>query len=303
MAAIRQILCPVDFSRFSRHALEQAVAVARETGAAVTALHVFAAAPVAEPVTARGPIPMDPLRLDGAARRALAAEVRDFADDIDAAGVAVQIAIAEGDPVATIEREAAAIGADLIVAGSHGRRGFERLLLGSVSEHLLRKAPCPVLTVPHRVVSANRGLALGRLLCAVDFSPASLRALEYAAALAARGGPGLVVLNVVELFAETAGALEAMAVDTPVLREGLIARARAQLHSAIPEAVRQAVPVLELVGLGKAYKEILRVAAEEHCDAIALGVQGRSAADLWFFGSTAQHVVRQAACPVLTIRA
>jgi len=59
----------------------------------------------------------------------------------------------------------------------------------------------------------------------------------------------------------------------------------------------------EMVAMGKAWKEILRVSAEEVADVIVLGVQGRSTADLFLFGSTTQHVVRQAACPVLTIRA
>jgi nucleotide-binding universal stress UspA family protein len=55
--------------------------------------------------------------------------------------------------------------------------------------------------------------------------------------------------------------------------------------------------------MGKAWKDILHVAAEKAADVIVLGVKGRSTADLFFFGSTTQHVVRQSACPVLTIRA
>ena len=57
-----------------------------------------------------------------------------------------------------------------------------------------------------------------------------------------------------------------------------------------------------MIGRGKPYREILRVAAERDADLIVIGLHGRSAADLMFYGSTTQHVVRQAACPVLTLR-
>jgi nucleotide-binding universal stress UspA family protein len=67
--------------------------------------------------------------------------------------------------------------------------------------------------------------------------------------------------------------------------------------------MRLGCPITESVTMGKAYREILRVAAWEKADLIVLGVQGRSSADLLLFGSTTQHVVRQAECPVLTIRA
>ena len=57
-----------------------------------------------------------------------------------------------------------------------------------------------------------------------------------------------------------------------------------------------------VVASGKAYREILRIAAEQSADLIAIGIHGRGAANLFFMGSTTQHVVRQATCPVLTIR-
>jgi nucleotide-binding universal stress UspA family protein len=60
--------------------------------------------------------------------------------------------------------------------------------------------------------------------------------------------------------------------------------------------------VSTILAEGKPYREILRVAAEEKTDLVVMGVRGRGAADLLFFGSTAQHVIRQAACPVLTLR-
>src|SRR6188768_3726215 len=153
MIAIRRILCPVDFSHFSRHALSQAVALARETGAEVSVLHVFVFAPVALPVSAGGSIPLEPIRLDAPGRAALQAELREFVDDVDTEGITLTTTLFEGDAVARILDRATDWNADLVVMGTHGRSGFERLMLGSVTEKILRKCSCPVLTVPPRALN------------------------------------------------------------------------------------------------------------------------------------------------------
>ena len=303
MLTLRHILCPLDFSRFSRHALEQAVSLAREFGAEISALHVRSVAAVPELVVAGSPPAVVQFSLPPDERSMLLQELQDLENDVEAAGVTIRTAIEEGDPVATILSHAAAWPADIIVMGTHGRTGFERLLLGSVAERVLRKAMCPVLTVPRRAMSATPDLSFARILCAVDFSPASMRALEFAATLAAKNGPGLDVLNVVELLAEEHGLHEAAAVETPSFRAELARAAARRLDEAIPASVRDRCPVQQIVTMGKAWKEILHVAAQERSDLIVLGVQGRSTADLMLFGSTTQHIVRQSSCPVLTIRA
>jgi nucleotide-binding universal stress UspA family protein len=147
MIAIRRILCPLDFSRFSRHALEQAAAIARETGAEIVALHARAVAPVTEVVVVGAPIPLEPARFTATERQAIARELRDFTDDVDAAGVLIATKIVERDAVTAIVETAERWPADLIVMGTHGRSGLERLVVGSVAEKVLRKTPCPVLTV------------------------------------------------------------------------------------------------------------------------------------------------------------
>ena len=303
MIAIRRILCPVDFSRFSRHALEQAVSLARETGAEVSVLHVYVFAPVALPVSAGGSIPLEPMRLDVPARAAMQAELREFVNDIDTEGITLTTTLFEGDAVGRILDRATDWNADLLVMGTHGRTGFERLLLGSVTEKILRKSTCPVLTVPPRVMNPVGGLSFAKILCAMDFSPASFRAIEYAATLAAPGGPGVTALNVVEFLAEATSGRHELVLDTPAFHAELKRAALERLHEAIPPRVRERCPVLEMVTMGKAWKEILRVAKTEEAELIVLGVEGRSRPDLLFFGSTTQHVLRQAECPVLTIRA
>ena len=159
MTTIRHILCPLDFSRFSRHALEQAVSIAREFGAEISAVHVRVMAAVPELVAVGSPPAVVPFGPAPTERSLLLQELRDLEDDVEAAGVTIRTAIEDGDPVKTIVSQAAAWPADLIVMGTHGRTGFERQLLGSVAERVLRKAPCPVLVHREPVTAAQRAAA------------------------------------------------------------------------------------------------------------------------------------------------
>jgi nucleotide-binding universal stress UspA family protein len=176
-------------------------------------------------------------------------------------------------------------------------------MIGSVTEKVLRQASCPVLSVPPRAEDAGTLVPLfKRILCAVDFSDCSMRALHYAMALAQEADARLTVLNVVELPAD---AHERLPHLSPGVREYVAAVEedhRQRLASAVPEAVRAYCAVETMMVPGKPYREILRVAAEQLSDLIVIGVHGRGAVDRLFFGSTTQHVVRQATCPVLTLR-
>jgi len=303
MPTIHRILCPLDYSRFSQHALQQAVALARHFGADIDAIHVSAVAPVVAHIAVGAPIVVEPARLPDGERAELAAELGDFIKEVDVSGVGFRTTILEGNPATAIVNRAMAWSADLIVMGTHGRTGYDRLLLGSVAEKVLRRAPCPVLIVGARAFDAQTDLRTADILCAVDFSSASMQALDYATGLAAKDGPGVTVLHAVELLADGHGMRDELLFGVPEIREDLRKSAAERLHEAIPVELRDRCPIVEKVTNGKAWKEILRVADEEEADLIVLGVTGRVTADLMLFGSTTQHVLRQASCPVLTIRA
>jgi len=307
MIDIRRILCPIDFSDFSRRALDHAIAIAQWYESTVTALYVFTPAPVAAYAT--GPIALEPLGLTAEDRRQMLADARHFVDEQTPAGFPVEAVIREGSPVTEILDQAASMNADLLVIGTHGRSGFERLFLGSVTERVLRKAGCPVLTVPCRLPDAvpARPVCYKRILCAVDFSDSSLHALNYALSVAQEADGQLTVLHVVSHefdnamdAAATVLAGDRMTVDDfKRQREDAL---RQRLQSSIPEAVAAYCTVDSMMPHGKPWREILRVASERQSDLIVMGVQGRGAADLFLFGSTAQHVVRESTCPVLTLR-
>jgi nucleotide-binding universal stress UspA family protein len=192
--------------------------------------------------------------------------------------------------------------------GTHGRSGFERLVLGSVTEKVLRKAACPVLTVPKAVpdVVPAPPVLFKRIICAIDFSDCSMHALNYAMSLAQEADAHLTVMHVIELPPDVPREVHETVLAGPRnLREYLALAeedARARLKEAIPDSVRAYCTVDTVQPTGKPYREILRVAEEQTADLIVIGIHGRGPVDRLLFGSTAEHLVRQASCPVLTLR-
>jgi nucleotide-binding universal stress UspA family protein len=299
---IRRILCPVDFSDHSRRALDHAIAIARWYESTVTVLHVFSPAPVA--AFRPGRVVLEPIVLTDVDRDGLLADVRAFAETESAPGITIDAVVREGDTAREVLEQATSMKADLLVIGTHGRSGFERLVLGSVAEKVLRKARCPVMTVPRRLPDAVPAgpVVYKRILCPVDFSESSLHALRYATSLAQEADGQLTVLHVVAHEFEYIAASEyddALTIGQSLKEREVALRRRLQdIVASAPEFCR----VESLMTHGRPWREVLRIADEQESDLIAMGVQGRGAADLMFFGSTTQHVVRDASCPVLTLR-
>jgi nucleotide-binding universal stress UspA family protein len=90
--------------------------------------------------------------------------------------------------------------------------------------------------------------------------------------------------------------------QVPEFRAYLERDALRQLNALVPDEARNWCAVREAVVFGKPWPQVLRRAADDAADLIVMGVHGRGAMDLMFFGSTTHHVVREAACPVLTVR-
>jgi nucleotide-binding universal stress UspA family protein len=281
---IGRILCPVDFSPFSERALQFGGAFAAWFGAELTVIWVQSGG-------WRGHGAGHTLDDGGQTLQSFTASVL--------GSRSVHVLTTRGPVVPEIVRAAATV--DLIVMGTHGATGLERLLVGSVAEKVLRKAPCPVITVPRLAPPASRAdLALETILCAVDFSPSSTQALKYALSLAETAHGRLLLLHALEWFAEEddEAAPSANGAAFPTSEQDALA----QLEELVPSDARSQCDAEALVGYGNPALEVLRVAAEQRADLIVLGVQGRGALDLTLFGSTAQQVVRDATCPVLTVK-
>lgn len=301
MIEIKRILCPVDFSEFSRRALDHAVALARWYDSSITALYVATPAPAIAVTPFVGPEALQPFALTDVDRERLRQQLRTFVAAEGAPGVSIDERVEEGiDVHQEILVQAQRLESDLIVLGTHGRSGFQRLFLGSVAEKVLRKAACPVMTVPRAVpdaVPTAPGL-FRQILCPVDFSKSSAAALQYALSIAQEADATLTVLHAVEVLPEMADPPSVMTVNIPELIEAC----RERMRTMIPESARTYCKIDETVCVGKAWREILRVAGEQQSDLIVIGVQGHGTIDALMFGSTTEHVVRRATCPVLTLR-
>lgn len=297
MLQIRRILCPIDFSDASRHALAHAATIARWYGSSITALHVRSAASFVNPSIIMAALP-DAVIPGLADRPDLEAELREWLRT-GAPDLQTEVAIAEGAPGARIVERARTLPADLIVIGSHGRVGVERLILGSVTEKVMRQASCPVMTVPP-AATATSHLPFKHLLCPIDFSRSALAALQFAFSIAQESDARLTLVSVFESNQDHAAKHPA---DTSEFRSRWESETTRELNALVPDEVRNWCSVESTVAFGRAPDQILRLALTARADLIVMGVQGRTAIDMALFGSTTNAVVREASCPVLTLRA
>lgn len=309
VTSFTRILCPVDQSDTSARALGCAAALAARSGAQLTVLRVV---PMFDPI-------MEPSALleDEAGRlfhapshEEVLADLRQWIRRTETPGLptdgtspgAPTLLVEKGRPHLVIAERAASLPADLIVLGTHGRSGISRLMLGSVTERVLQTAPCPVLTVPPAAADANAAVAFGRILCPIDYSPSSLKALDLALDLARDAGGSLTVLHVVEYMDEEEPC-EHTDFDIRRYRQAVLEQARARLHRQLAGITATGHALDEVVEVNRPYREILTRAAAASTDLIVMGAQGSGGLDLMLYGSNTQHVVRAATCPVLTVRA
>jgi nucleotide-binding universal stress UspA family protein len=294
------ILCPVDFSEFSRHALDCAVRLARWNKARLIAIHVLVNWPAVDVVPSLRNDRWPRISLKDVDRSALMRCLRDFVNVHANEPVEIDLRVVEAPDVhREILTQADTLHVGLIVIGSHGRSGFERLLLGSTTEKVLRGARCPVMVVPRGAQRAGAVSArpFRGILCPVDFSCGAIAALTSASELARKARAELTVLHVIDIPAVL---FETPGFDVSSYRSGVEAEARHRLCDVMSARTVERTNVI--VAEGRPDQEILRAAAAREIDLIVMGVHGRHAVDLAVFGSTTHRVIRGASCPVLTIR-
>lgn len=274
----RHILCAVDFSEISAHALAYAETIARAAGAELTALYAESV-PMPPYFTERQ---IEDLRrqyresmqeAERSLRRFLEARLG------PAAAARIRTQVVEAAPVDGILAAASRLGADWIALGTHGRTGVNRWLLGSVAERVLRASNLPVLTA-RAPAQAARAVSIRRILCPVNDSELARRSLQLAALLAKTLDAELTALHVRE-----AGAPSRIA----------------DLCAWIPPQERALCRIQEVEREGEAAEEILKAAGETACDLLVVGARHRTFFDSTVLGTTTVRVVRHAPCPVLTL--
>ncbi len=295
---VARILCPVDQSECSGKALRYAAALAMSHGAALDVVSVIINV-IPPPVPE---LAMMPVLISHEFKAEASRALRDFVNTYGVTQATSQVVEAP-TPVTGIVEYARERQPDLMVMGTHGWRGFDRLVFGSTTERVLHNAPCPVLTVPPsaRELTAGETLRWGRILCAYDFSPSSARAFELARWFAEEQHGRVTLLHVLELLSPE----EAHTVAHYQVAEYVSIRqqeARNQLKTVLPDATGTWRDPCDRVELGSPSKTILRVAQEMNADLIVMGAQGHGTLGAMILGSTTHTVVRRATCPVLTAR-
>jgi nucleotide-binding universal stress UspA family protein len=295
---VERILFPTDFSRCAGQALPHALFLARSFDAEVHMLHAIVLLDE-DPHDPGAHFP-DPEQIAAELREIAAARMR--ADLASApGGLTVHEEQRRGVSVATVVLDYAdEIAADLIVIGTHGRRGLGHLLLGSATEEIVRHATCPVMTV-RESREEPRVDALDRILVPIDFSAPSRRALATARELAQRYGASLQLLHVVEEAIVPEFYMQGRVVE-PVLAGELRERARARLAALFEDTGGPAVPMETFAIEGRAWHAIGDFALETNSDLIVISSHGLTGLARALLGSVAERVVRSAPCPVLTLR-
>lgn len=188
---------------------------------------------------------------------------------------------------------------DLIVLGTHGRTGTQRLLLGSVAEEIFRRSPVPVLTIgPCVTCGAQDDAHFRRILFATDFSPEADAAAPYAISLAEKQAGRLILVHVVPRSRGANGA--------DASRAGIsVAEAMHRLYEISPKGANLAAPPELSIEYGDPAERIVEVARQRGADIIVLGIRGATGvpgAATHLERPTAHKVVVNAPCPVLAIR-
>jgi len=190
---------------------------------------------------------------------------------------------------------------DFIVMGSHGRRGFRKLMLGSVALEVMRSAQCPVFTVGGKDETDPGHNPMSQILVPFDFSEYSLTALDYAARLAEKLNANLDVLHVVEdtFYPAFYGPfMHSIYESTPNI-EKLVEE---KMHRCVEDTGFDMRRVTLSVRPGHPGSEIAHYSEDNAMDIIIMATHGLSGMQHLFMGSVTERTAQLAKCPVLTLR-
>ena len=288
------ILLATDCSAEARRAQEIAVFLAKTCRAELDILSVLEAPPGMDPEYQVNQVYLEQLRKD--IRKQTDLLVR----EAEAQGLSVKAEIVPGMPSQQINEAARVRKSDLVVMGTRGRTGMTHVLLGSTAEGVVRGAPCPVLTV--RSVSGRGqpapGIQVTRILVPVDFSDCSIEALEYTVQAANVFAASVTLLHVIEPAS--------YGLDFTLSHAGNAQSAKAALEKRLEELTAlfkgQGISAHYRLQGGAPGGAITDSARAVNADLIVMGTHGRRGFSHLVSGSVAEAVLRQAPCPVLTVK-
>ena len=300
---LKSVLLATDFSEASDKPLRHALAIARHYGSKFYLAHV---------VSSLGFTLVGPEAVTSATE-AVWRDARQLEDNLvqrgALAGLRHEVIVRQGDVWEELDQVVRQEQVDLVVIGTHGRRGWGKLLLGSVAEQIFRHADCLVLTVGPGSFQENpveNTRAIRPFLFATDFGEASLHALPYAISSANHFGARLVLLHVLPAVPMPEGTRWYTAGDLMQMRENARMASLRRLEELTQNATLEVRPefVVEFCSANSVSEKILQTAEELRVDVIIMGLHrsghiGTASHMPW---ATAYEVVCGAGCPVLTVR-
>ncbi len=299
MLRIKKILLPTDFFPCANQALDHALYLARKYGAEFHMLHAIVLHDDDPHNPAAHIVNLEEIhdRLKELAEANMNAAIRERDDG----GVKILMeqrrGVSAADVILTYADDEEI---DLIVMGTHGRRGLGHLLLGSVSEEVVRMADCPVLTIREKAEQQDID-DVSRILVPLDFSEHANNGLRHAKELAATYGAKLDLMHVIEEMVQPAF-YEMAGVPPDMVRSARRQKSRDEMERLFRKAGGPDVPVDYFVVTGKASQDIVEFAREAEIDLIVIATHGLTGIQHLLLGSITEKVVRMAPCPVFTVK-
>jgi nucleotide-binding universal stress UspA family protein len=275
----KRILVPTDFSALATRALQHAVLIARRFGAPLEALYADTFLP-----------PIDYIEIPSAAyvdgipqlKESTEKRLQAWMEEHVPPGIAIEGRVEVESPVHAIVTAASSGRCELIVMGTHGRSGWRRALLGSVTEAVLREVDCGILTV--RAGAEGAPADYRKIVCPVNYTDIARRSLEHAASFAEAFDAELIIANVIE---QDSVSTHADAVE--------------RLRAWVPADISARCDYKELVLHGHPAEEVIDFARRLQADLIVVGAQHRRFSDTTIIGTTTERITRHAFCPVLVL--
>lgn len=293
----KNILCATDFSDFSNRTVNYGIALANEFDSKLFVCHVIDLSSVA----IYGEFQLDPVGLQDRIMNDAHEQLQDL---IGVKQIDWEPLISVGHAADEISRIVEEKDMDLVISATRGRSGLKRLILGSVTERLMRTLSCPLLVVPApdkaSVASQDAEVNIKSILIGCDFSPDSGVAFEHGLSLAQEFQSELHLAHVIE----TSIYQELHKTESPVeeeLQEEIKAHLIQKLQDMVPDEARNwCNPQTSLLD-GLPYEELVIYAEKHDIGMIVLGTRGHGLVKSLLIGSTTDRVVRRAPCPVLSV--
>ena len=301
--SIRNLLCAVDFTEYSHQALRYSIEIARHFGAHLIIQHIMVApseSSWSEDASGHG---RERARSD---RRSAQEDLRRLQNESDIDDLNVTYLLSEGVVRSQILQTVAQKKVDLLVLGTHARRGIKRWVEGSLAERLVHEAVCPVLVVSRPSQEAAMplepsSLHLRTVLLATDFSRNSDRALTYALRWAAALSGRVILLHTVETGAKAVQPFTDLLPEADATLETRVRDAWEKLRILVPDPSRTHCQLEYEVRDGNPGEQIVDCAREKKADLIVMGARGLGRAS-FAWGSTLSDVVRDGRFPVMALR-